>query len=101
MTKRRSYPGKRLIGQRDFRFHLFRIDHDKMKRHLIHLIATLLLALLVVAHDEQARDHDGHRDPDPPAIRDGEQQQVLDVDVPPEVGQDGELLGLRLSHEAN
>lgn len=71
-----------------------------MKRHLIHLIATLLLALLVFAHDEQARDHDGHRDSDPPAVRDGEQQQVLDVDVPPEVGHDGESFGLRLFYEA-
>lgn len=62
-----------------------------MRRHLIHLIAALLLALLVFA-DEGVRVKEERE-----VVVDGqaeEQQQVLDVDVPPEVGPDGE------SHES-
>lgn len=61
-----------------------------MRRHLVQLIATLLLALLVFAQDEQVRAQAGHKDVETPAVREGESQQVLAVDVPPETEADGE-----------
>lgn len=65
-----------------------------MRRHLIHLIAALLLVLLVFA-DERARNQDEGRKATLVKGQVEEQQQVLDVDVPPEIGPDGESLTLR------
>lgn len=56
-----------------------------MRRHLIHLIAALLLALLVFA-DEGVRVKEERE----VVVEGQEQRQVLDVDVPPEIGPDGE-----------
>lgn len=63
-----------------------------MKRQFILLITTLLLAFLVFARDEQARREDKEPVLNPTLAPEGQQQEVLDVDVPPEIGPDGECL---------